>query len=223
MKLGLLYSCLAVGAVAVGACGGDRRADEPGLEGPEVAENAADLTSGRVSIRVPLIDQEHKALSRHNPKLRAAGLATFPETVEIEGGANGLGLAGSEKNWAAAAKLTDDAFETLKLDVQMQMFGEPHDFKTDDPATTLCYKGNPKLVVKLIESLTDSVFSDQLNVHGWRFRQVKVMQEQLTPEDEETFPAIWKNWRGRGNAILMLTASSDDGSETNVAIVPKCD
>jgi hypothetical protein len=74
--------------------------------------------------------------------------------------------------------------------------------------------------VNLISSLTDNVFSDQLSIHGWRYRQTKVTD--LAPEDEASFPSIWKNWRGQGAAILMITASSDGGEEMNVGLISKC-
>ena len=96
---------------------------------------------------------------------------------------------------------------------------EPGEYETKDPHTSICYEGNPLLVVNLIESLTDGIFSDQLTVHGWRFRQKKVLEGSV--DDDSDFPRIWKE-RRKGNAALTITASSDDGSETNVGLIRRC-
>jgi hypothetical protein len=223
MKLCLAASLFAVLTVGVG-CSGSEGA--PGgsanEEGPEMAEDVRDLTSAKVTLRIPIIDDQGKPLSKHNDALKAAGLDTFPEFVEIEGGANGRALPGADKPFHDASQLTDKAFEKLKLELTMMQLAEPPEYKTNDRATSICYKGNPLLVVSLIESLTDGVFSDQLSLHGWRFRQKKVLADGLSEEDEASFPSIWQNWRGKGLAILTITASSDGGEETNVGLIPRC-
>ena len=175
-----------------------------------------------MTLRIPLLDYEGKPLSKHNAALTAAGLDKFADTVEVEGGANGRALANTEKKWNEASALVDKANEELpNLNLEMTLLAEPYNYKTSNPATSICYKGNPKLVVNLITSLTDSIFSDQLSIHGWRYRQTKVTD--LSEDDQRDFmPSVWKNWRGQGAAILFVTASSDGGEETHVGIIPKC-
>jgi hypothetical protein len=228
MKIGLVFCALSlVASFALVGCGeesektgGDGAVGSPD-EGPDVAEDQSDLTSARVTLRLPLLDYEGKPLSKHNPALTAAGLDTFPDTVEIEGrGTNGRALANADKKWNDAEKLVDKANEQLNLNIEMTLLAEPYNYKTSNPATSICYKGNPKLVVNLITSLTDNVFSDQLSIHGWRYRQMKVTE--LSEDDESFMPTVWRTWRGRGAAILFVTASSDGGEETNVGIIPKC-
>jgi hypothetical protein len=223
MKLCLLASLFAVLTVGVGCAGSEAapRGSES-EEGPDAAEDVNDLTAAKVTLRIPIIDDTGKPLSKHNGALKAAGLSTFPEFVEIEGGANGRALPGADKPFQDASALTDKAFEKLNLELTMMQLGEPPDYKTSDRATSICYKGNPLLVVELIQSLGDGVFSDQLSLHGWRFRQKKVLADGLSEEDEATFPSIWQNWRGKGLAILTITASSDGGEETNVGLIPRC-
>jgi hypothetical protein len=226
MKLALLISAAACVFVAVGCSGGGSAGDDlnagagAGADEPATAEDESELRSAKVTLRVPLLDYDGKPLSKHNAALAAAGLGTFPESVEIEGGATGAHYANATKKWDAASALIDKANEQLNLEIEMRQLGEPYEYKTSNPATSICYKGNPKLVVNLISSLTDNVFSDQLSIHGWRYRQTKVTD--LAPEDEASFPSIWKNWRGQGAAILMITASSDGGEEMNVGLISKC-
>jgi hypothetical protein len=212
------FSIVGVGCTAASTSEPTAPAD---FDEPETAEDVGELNSGRVALRVPLLDENGKLLSRHNAEMRAAGLATFPDTVEIRGGADGAVVRDGAKKWEKASALIDAAYEK-GIELTHRLLAEPADYETKDAATTICYTGSAKLVASLIQSLTDSVFSDQLGIHGWRYRQTKELQEGSDPEWENAFPSIWKNWRGRGNAILFLTASSDSGDELNVGIVRKC-
>lgn len=221
----LVFLALSAVAAAVPACGGTAGSaplDATADEGPEVGEDVSDLKSAKVTLRIPLLDEKGKLLSAHNAALSAAGLGTFPDVVEIEGGANAALAKGATKKWDEASALVDKAYEKLHLSIEMQSYGEPFSYQTKDPKTTICYRGNPMLVVSLVSNLADAVFSDQLGVHGWRYRQTKQLDENLTADDEATFPTIWKQWRGKGSAVLVVTHSSDDGSEMNVGIIAKC-
>jgi hypothetical protein len=220
-----LLALIAVSAAVIPACGGTAAsapADATADEGPETAEDVSDLKSAKVTLRIPLLDDKGKLLSAHNAALTAAGLGTFPDVVEIEGGTNAALAKNATKKWDEASALVDKAYEKLHLSIEMQSYGEPYSYQTKDPKTTICYRGNPMLVVSLVNNLADAVFSDQLGVHGWRYRQTKQLDENLTPEDEATFPTIWKQWRGKGAAVLVVTHSSDDGGEMNVGIIAKC-
>jgi hypothetical protein len=185
-------------------------------EGPAVEQVASELAATTATLRIPVINhKDQRLLSADNAKLRAAGLAAFPDTVEVSG--NGRTKA-NKSQWDAVTKLQDLAETKLpNLKTEMEAFAEPIAFQTRDPNTSICYKGNPKLVVALIESLTDSVFSDQLSVHGWRYRAIRELASEGI-----AMPDIWNNWRGKGEAILVVTASSDGGEETNAGLIYKC-
>ena len=217
MKLALLFlGCVVALLPAATGCGA------PASQAATDAENTSDLKAAAVSLRIPILDFDGKPLSKHNAQFKAAGLGTFPDSVEIQGDSKGKLLPGADKAFSDASTLVDQGAEKLHIDLAMREAGEPFGYETNDPTTTICYRGNPLLVIDLIDSLTDGVFSDQLNVHGWRYRQKKVLDPNLTAEDEASFPAIWKEWRGQGEAILTITASSDDGNEMNVGLIAKC-
>jgi hypothetical protein len=202
------------------ACGESSAPTNP--EGPDTPENEAEVNSGKVSLRIPVVDEKGKLLSRYNAKLAAARLPTYPDTIEIHGRADGSMVPRGDEEWERVMGFSDKVYEKLHLDVQQEVYGEPYEFKTDDPATSLCYRGSGKLVASLVADLASRVFSDQLNIHGWRYRQMKVLHEDAEEGADADFPAIWHNWRGGGAAVLMITASSDDGSETNVNLIPQC-
>jgi hypothetical protein len=214
MKLARTLSLVVVLAGIAGCSASMETADDG------TASAGADVSTAAVSLRIPLLDDKGDVLAKHNAQFRAAGLGTFAATVDIAGGADGSSLPGADKAFSDASTLADKGAEKLHLDIAMREFGEPPDFETRDPSTSICYRGNAKLVVPLIESLADGVFSDQLNVHGWRYKQVKVVEDE--GGDESGFPVIWKTWRGDGEAVLTLTASSDEGVETHVGLIPRC-
>src|SRR5262249_1084042 len=135
MKLSLVrFAVLLAAAGCSGASNSDLLA-----EGPSSTEDSAALTSGHVSLRIPIIDAKGKPLSKHNARLHAGGLPTFPNSVEIQGGADGTRLPNADKKFHDASKLVDTAFEKLHLELEMEQLGEPFEYKTSDPTTTICY------------------------------------------------------------------------------------
>src|SRR5262245_53899300 len=116
MKICFLGAALALVAVA---CSGTTLTEDLSAEGPDTAEDTAALTSGKVSLRLPIVERSGRPLSRHNAALKAAGLGTFPDFVEIEGGANGAHLPGADKPFTEASILVDKANEKLNLDLEM--------------------------------------------------------------------------------------------------------
>ena len=224
MKRWLLPLAITAAAMSTAACGSST-SDSASSPGPTSTDDANELQQKKLMIRVPLVadSKQHELLSSHNAQLKAAGLSAFPDFVEIEGSKSGFATKASHKKWDDAVALHAQAQEKIpSFNVEMVSFGEPLSYSTGDKSMSMCYVGNPKLVVNLIGSLTDSVFSDQLGIHGWRWKQTKRLDENLTPEDEKTFPKIWHEWRGDGDAILMLTHTSDGGEEMDVNIIPKC-
>jgi hypothetical protein len=185
-------------------------------------ESSSDLKGETVTLRVPLLDDKGELLSLHNPALLAGGLETFPDVVEISAGAKGALAKDATQAWGKASALVDKAYEALRLELGMRPPGEPSSYQTKDPKTTICYKGNPLLVANLVSNLADAVFSDQLGVSGWRYGQTKRLGADVTSRDAAKFPAAWKDWKGTGTDVLVITHATDGGSEANVGIIVKC-
>lgn len=209
-------------ALALGVAMGTAACGSSGDGSGAPTDDEAELKSGKVTLRLPLLDANGKRplLSTRNPELQKLGLGTVPDTIELEGDAKGNATAASRKKWSDIDALVTKAQEKSS-NVEMVLLAEPSEYMTKSTKTSICYTGNPLLVVPLIQSLTDGAFSDQLSIHGWKYKQ-KVFTD-LSDEDQEQFmPDVWKEWRGKGEAILTVTASSDGGEETNVGIIPKC-
>ena len=219
-----VFAAMAVAAM-LAACG-SQGGDGSSPSGSPATGDDAELQQKKLTLRVPVIFENgsHALVSTKNAALKAAGIqGSFPDYVELEGSKTGFATKASHKKWDDATALFAKAQEANVpgFDNEMLQFGEPASYDIGG-GKGICYTGNPKLIPNLIGSLTDSVFSDQFGWHGWRWKKVKQLDENITPEDEKSFPKIWQEWRGDGDAILMLTHTSDDGSEMNVNIIPKC-
>ncbi len=196
--------------IALNACSGSNGVSDDAA----LSESESELRRGQTILRIPLLDSQGALLSTHNNELVGKGLARVTsDVVEFDS----TRLAAGKQKWAAAGALVDDAQEH-DLDLEMQTLGEPYDYVRRD-AKGMCWMGDARKAVELIGRLTDDVFSDQLSVHGWRYKSIR---EAANGIDEAELPAIWQEWRGQGEAILMITASSDGGDEMHVGLIPKC-
>lgn len=107
--------------------------------------------------------------------------------------------------------------------VERRDWAEPGDYQTNDPRTGICYRGDGAQVYGAVAALAGwALMSDQLSVHGWRYKHTKFLAEPLSEGEDANFPAIWHQWRGDGEAVLFVTACSDGGEETNPGLVYKC-
>jgi hypothetical protein len=192
------------------------RADDAADDAP--ATDAPELNAKEASLVVPLIDEKKKLLSRFNAQAKAKGLRELPNTFEV-------------KNAADAKKY--DELRTYFDDQIMGAFGAKDqampawgpdsytNWSKTNKTPGLCYRGNPTKVVSVIENGRDMLFSDQLVVHGWRYKAEKHLEDGAE-EYEAQFPDVWKDWRGQGDAVLVVASQSDDGDDLTPSVIPRC-
>jgi hypothetical protein len=94
---------------------------------------------------------------------------------------------------------------------------------------TLCYKGeNPEAALQVpgfIAGLADGILSDGFAVSGWKYKRQSELDERYAEEPEAAaeFPALWNEWRGRGEAVLIMSSNFYiDQWNFDGAIVRKC-
>jgi hypothetical protein len=207
-RIGIVLSLSTL--VALAGCASPS-ADQPASDEPE-------LNSNQASLVVPLIDEKKKLLSRFNAQAKAKGLKELPDTFEVKNGADAQKLADLRSYF-------DDEIQPAvgAKDQAMPAWG-PDSFTNwskTNKTPGLCYRGNPRKVVGVIENGTDTMFSDQLVVHGWRYKAEKHFGDGA--EDyEDQFPDVWNEWKGSGSAILVVASQSDDGDDLTPAIIPRC-
>ena len=92
----------------------------------------------------------------------------------------------------------------------------------------ICYTGKASKALDLFLSLGDNVLSDQFTLKAWKFKQAafdaegKPFAGSEAQADEENYPEVWKEWRGAGDAILIISSTSDGGEENSPTILRKC-
>jgi hypothetical protein len=222
-----LVSALAAASLAITGCSND--------EGGNVEGDTADITAGGAStLRVPIVESIEVKKSKHvkklvaerNPELKKAGLAEFPESLTVQQGGKG------HDDFLALFSRAEEASEKLKLKdaIELIAFGDGSELEGPfgKSKQSFCYTGGAKQAVALVQTVTDSVLSDQFTLKAWKFKKQafdaegKPFKDSDQAEFESDFPDIWKEWRGEGEAILLISSTSDGGEENNPTVLRKC-
>lgn len=87
-----------------------------------------------------------------------------------------------------------------------------------------CYQGNAAEVVDFVQSLSDTYFSDQMSLYGYKFKDntVLLVSDDETPEFLNDMSDLWKNWNSVNDDLLILSAISDSGDDVQESLVPRC-
>lgn len=100
----------------------------------------------------------------------------------------------------------------------------PGGFKVNDIKT--CYTGSPDEAVEIASYMSDSIYSDQLGIFGYKFKkETRYLEGQDQDEISEFLnneSATWKNWSSTNDDILVLSHESDGGDDVNEGIIVKC-
>jgi hypothetical protein len=198
-------------ALSIFACGGGGASDDR----PALGED--DVTSGGVKFRVPLLDEEsHLPLSRHNDALRAKGLETFPDTVDVA-------PRNLEKDWEKWFDVLDRANAALGTKMDLVRNANPIEF-----GSALCYIGNARSVAKTMRALNDSVFAEFITVYRWKFKDESHLTDAWAsfgePENASKYPAAFGEFKGSGEDVMLAVTAQDDGidGEFFAVRIPKC-
>jgi hypothetical protein len=177
--------------------------------------------SAATSLRVALFTEEGLSMDQLNKKLAAKRLPTVPEYFELS--TNDPRKA--SKEYSAVSREIEDAIKKLGLEDTLSSEIMPN---SEHRGT--CYNGKAgQPVVDLVFALTDSYYSGQMNLWGWKYKNQQKLGEynqgdsDYDPEDMlQKRSKLWKTWRGEGEAMLLVLAVGDDGDDVNEVIIPKC-
>lgn len=175
------------------------------------------------SIRLPIFiegDNGPIPVAEINKELAAIGVSAIPEYLEVST---------SEK---AYEKI--DAFQ-IKAEATLKTLGEKYEYSmvqgghypgnVDTAEYFTCYKGNAIEIPELVQSMTDVYYSDQMTVWGYKYKNTKVLLNEVDEETEgyvSDESALWKNWSGQGEDLLMLSSIGDDGDDVQESLIKKC-
>ncbi len=204
---------------------------------------ASQIAVAAVNLRVPLVYEDcvkkngktvctTRLLSTLNAALKKKNITSslydaFPDFIEIESGTD------VSEEYMGVDELVDAASKGLKKDIELSRYNSVSTYTNSKLAHPLCYVGlksedsskrwaHAQAVVGFIRALAYDVFSDQLQVLGWKYRQNKELRKDIESADEAAFPELWREWRGTGEAILVVNVDDDDGNLFSADIVKRC-
>src|SRR5262245_47389231 len=125
---------------------------------------SASFANAATSIRFPVIIDIGKGVpvAKLNKKIVKAGGSELPEFVEV------YSQKDASKKMDALAKKIETAMSLLKLENNGRL-SELVPGENDRGVFKTCFTGDGNKLASLVSSLADYVYSDQLNIHGWKF------------------------------------------------------
>lgn len=182
-------------------------ATEPEEYGTGEADEPGD---GPVSFRAPIVDDEGDLLSRFNEDLTAAGLPTFPDFVTLSTVDEDPSAA-----WNAIYEQSSREDVAAAIEVEMMAYADPPSLPG------LCYEGDGSVLAGFLWQFSDSVFSDQFVVYGWRAGGRSAYDEWHEPTSLSASYEDWQAFDPSGTDVLVIFSTDDDGNE-QTATIPRC-
>ena len=176
------------------------------------------------TLKIPFFIEDNNQLisvSQINKQYNLKGADKLQEVLVITNTKRSIQEA-RDAYWVLYSKV-----ETLAEKVQKNFFlagDHPGGFKINDVKT--CYTGSPDEAVEIAANMSDSIYSDQLGIFGYKFKN-KITYLEGFDQDEmadflNTQSATWKNWKSTNDDILVLSHETDSGDDVNEGIIIKC-
>lgn len=218
-----LVSCFVAVQGAVG-CAADAQGDaDPESEESEIARRTT-LTFFLVGQEYDDRAEEWKAvpLDSLNPALESAGLPGFKKAITI-------GATDGTKFQAVLDRL-EEANEKLGRKIEFDHTWDPSGYEG------LCYNGTAAGVMRAVEGLRGTAFSEYMGVQAMRYGTKKKvwsfgdkseadwLRFQREENDHADTMKVWENFDARSDAFLMMTdgGQQGDGTELFAVLIPKC-
>ncbi|MDG0815773.1 hypothetical protein [Bdellovibrio svalbardensis] len=173
------------------------------------------------TLRIPLVLEGDRLIpaTEINTKLKALRMPLLPLYYEISDSDNGYQKVKALDAFIAKSLSALGAeYENMgRVWGRVPGSGDVAGFAT-------CYMGNPEGVVNIVSNLADVVYSDQLNVFGYRYKN----QKKIYSEDESTeeflseSSQLWRGWTGQGENLLILSSVGDGGDDVNESLIQRC-
>lgn len=216
----LLALCFA--ASTMGCAADEAAAGDDGIES-EDSEIAR-----RTTLTFFLVGREWNSTTREwkevpldslNDKLEAAGLQKFHKAITV-------GQQDGAKFQAILDRVTE-ANEKLGREIELEAHWDPSEYKG------LCYNGTAAGVMKTVDGLRGSAFSEYMGVQAHRYGSRKKVHNEtesewlrMQREDNDHGDTIkaWENFDTRSDAFLMMTdgGQQGDGTELFAVLIPRC-
>jgi hypothetical protein len=100
----------------------------------------------------------------------------------------------------------------------------PTDFPggMSDGTHRTCYRGEAAEAVEIARLMGDSVYSDQLGIWGWKFRDEFHLIDAKNESALAHVSSAWRDFSGSDDSILILSHENDEATDFNAGIITKC-
>jgi hypothetical protein len=180
------------------------------------------------TLRIPVIidglgNADPLAAAAVNARLQALGAPLLPQFVEISSSEPDLPAAMNRIHASIEATL-----RPLGADAEFaNLVSEAFPGESNQPGLATCYTGQAARLADLVQGLTDSLYSDQMTLWGWKHQATTIVFPESTDEfDVMDFlgseSTLWKNWTGAGDDVLILSAIGDEGLDVQESLVSRC-
>jgi len=213
--LALCFAATTVGCAADEASGGDAESEDS-----EIARRTT-LTFFLVGHEFNNTTHEWKdvPLDSLNDKLAEAGLEKFHKAITV-------GAQDGAKFQAILDRLAT-ANEKLHREVEFDFTWDPSEYKG------LCYNGTAAGVMKAVDGLRGTAFSEYMGVQAHRFARTKKVHNETESEwlrfqrednDHGDTIKAWENFDQSSSSFLMMTdgGQQGDGTELFAVVIPRC-
>lgn len=196
--------------------------------------------SSAMSINFPILEEitrkkgnnnvySYLPLARLNESLKAKGSKVeFPYYITVK---NPKEADAELKKLDAMAK---EAAKVLKRDIDILQYQSLGIYTKASLPYRLCYgldasdkfkndEDHAKKVALFLGKFADLLLSDQLVLLGSRYKtEGMYLDDNMKDEDQEDWPENWVDWRGKGEAVVVLNTDDDDGTHLNDDVVRFC-
>ena len=203
---------------------------------------AVPAVSSALILRLPLIEEvssgpknspryTYYSLARHNEELKKKNSKieipyyvefTSSDAKEVEAKLKEVG-----KTLKAASKV-------LGKELDFRLWQSVSQYTKSTLGYRLCYQLQEEKykddshyaegVAKFVYRFAGVALSEQMNLIGARYKEEGMwVAPEFREEDQEDWPENWVNWRGNGEAVLVLNTDDDDGTHLNDDIVRSCE
>ncbi len=179
-----------------------------GTFGLELGCNAGDCVppsppeeAEETGLLFPVLDEDFVPLHQsHAAELEEAGLSDFPTHLFVT--------------------FDDDYTEMVSVlennDIYPLAFALPEDY------AGLCFRGDGAAIAGLTEALADDAFSDQYTLLASRFGESEYVAEWVQMDGGPELPVEWGQYDTESDAVLLVYAYTDSGSEAVPSLIPRC-
>lgn len=181
------------------------------------------VAQAEVTLRVPIFVEGIKknpiSMKVVNADLRRQGKDTLPEVMFFTQGVE-------FDYWKFSADIEEKLQKAGYKDATMAFESYPAEYSDRNSRT--CFKGNGGDVADFAASLADGPYSDQLTMLGWKYKSAKWVNDENDDEQGATEKSLkqeskaWREYDEKSDVVLALFAISDDGTDVNESVIPRC-